>query len=106
MQACGRVGPAPAPIRAIRCPVQTTRKQHRGDLSRPSVDELTNVTGSVYSLVNVAAKRARQLNAFHARLGEGLLEYGGPGVTLRVGEKPLSAAPREGLLGVRATGGL
>lgn len=75
--------------------MQTTRKQARDGISRPPVEELTNVTGSTYSLVNVVAKRTRQLVAFHAQLGEGLLEYSGPVVTPRVGEKPLSTALRE-----------
>ena len=68
-----------------------------------------HVTGSAYSLVNVAAKRARQLTAFHAGLGEGLLEYAGPVVTpLRKDELPLTTALREvheGLLEVSTPGG-
>ena len=42
-----------------------------------------------------AAKRARQINAYYAQLGEGLLEYVGPLVETRVQEKPLSIALRE-----------
>jgi DNA-directed RNA polymerase subunit omega len=89
--------------------VHTNRKQHRGDISRPPVDELTQVAGGQFQLVNVAAKRARQLTAFHAQLGEGLLAYIGPLVTPRAGEKPLSTALREvhwGLLEVSTPGAL
>ena len=45
--------------------------------------------------VIMAAKRARQINAYYAQLGEGLLEYVGPLVETRVQEKPLSIALRE-----------
>ena len=43
----------------------------------------------------MASKRARQINAYYAQLGEGLLEYVGPLVETRVQEKPLSIALRE-----------
>ena len=43
----------------------------------------------------MAAKRARQINAYYSQLGEGLLEYVGPLVETRVQEKPLSIALRE-----------
>lgn len=72
-----------------------TRNDQRGDISRPPVDELTGIAGSRYQVVNVAAKRARQLIVFQAQLGEGLLEYTGPLVTPRASEKPLSTALRE-----------
>jgi DNA-directed RNA polymerase subunit omega len=50
---------------------------------------------SKYGLVIMASKRARQINAYYAQLGEGLLEYVGPLVETRVQEKPLSIALRE-----------
>ena len=43
----------------------------------------------------MASKRARQINAYYAQLGEGLLEYVGPLVETQVQEKPLSIALRE-----------
>ena len=43
----------------------------------------------------MAAKRARQINAYYSQLGEGLLEYVGPLVETRSQEKPLSIALRE-----------
>jgi DNA-directed RNA polymerase subunit omega len=56
----------------------------------------------------MAARRARQINAYYSQLGEGLLEYVGPLVETRVQEKPLSIALREvrdGLLSVEPTEG-
>ena len=66
------------------------------------------VVDSKYQLVIMAAKRARQINAYYSQLGEGLLEYVGPLVETRVQEKPLSIALREvqeGLLSVERTEG-
>jgi len=61
----------------------------------PPIDDLLDVVDSKYRLVIMAAKRARQINAYYAQLGEGLLEYVGPLVETRVQEKPLSIALRE-----------
>jgi DNA-directed RNA polymerase subunit omega len=61
----------------------------------PPIDDLLNVVDSKYQLVIMAAKRARQINAYYSQLGEGLLEYVGPLVETRVQEKPLSIALRE-----------
>jgi DNA-directed RNA polymerase omega subunit len=72
----------------------THRRDPRG-ITHPSVDDLTAVTGSQYQLVNVAARRARQITAFHGMLDEGLLRYNGPMVKPRHGEKPLTTALRE-----------
>jgi DNA-directed RNA polymerase subunit omega len=72
----------------------------------PPIDELLDVVDSKYGLVIMASKRARQINAYYAQLGEGLLEYVGPLVETRVQEKPLSIALREiseGLLHAEAT---
>jgi DNA-directed RNA polymerase subunit omega len=74
----------------------------------PPIDDLLDVVDSKYQLVIMAAKRARQINAYYSQLGEGLLEYVGPLVETRVQEKPLSIAlreAREGLLKVEATEG-
>ncbi len=109
MPSRSRVGPPPAAIHAVPCSGATSRKQRQGDISRPSVDELTAVTGGPYGLVNVAAKRARQLTAYQGQLGEGLLAYAGPVVTPRIGEKPLFIALREvneGLLEIDTAGHL
>jgi len=61
----------------------------------PSVDELLEHVDSKYRLVLVAAKRARQINAYYSQLGEGLLENVGPLVDTAPQEKPLSIAMRE-----------
>ena len=61
----------------------------------PPIDELLEVVDSKYRLVIMAAKRARQINAYYSQLGEGLLEYVGPLVETRSLEKPLSISLRE-----------
>jgi DNA-directed RNA polymerase subunit omega len=62
----------------------------------PPIDDLLEVVDSKYGLVIMASKRARQINAYYAQLGEGLLEYVGPLVETRnPQEKPLSIALRE-----------
>jgi DNA-directed RNA polymerase subunit omega len=61
----------------------------------PPIDELLQRTQSKYALVIIAAKRARQINAYYSQLGEGLLEYVGPLVETAPQEKPLSIALRE-----------
>jgi DNA-directed RNA polymerase subunit omega len=74
----------------------------------PPIDDLLKVVDSKYQLVIMAARRARQINAYYSQLGEGLLEYVGPLVETRVQEKPLSIALREvrdGLLSVERTEG-
>ena len=64
-------------------------------ITNPPIDELLDIVDSKYSLVIMAAKRARQINAYYSQLGEGLLEYVGPLVETHVQEKPLSVALRE-----------
>jgi DNA-directed RNA polymerase subunit omega len=61
----------------------------------PPIDDLLEIVDSKYQIVIMAAKRARQINAYYSQLGEGLLEYVGPLVETRVQEKPLSIALRE-----------
>jgi DNA-directed RNA polymerase subunit omega len=64
-------------------------------ITNPPIDELLDRTQSKYALVIIAAKRARQINAYYSQLGEGLLEYVGPLVDTAPQEKPLSIALRE-----------
>ena len=64
-------------------------------ITNPPIDDLLKIVDSKYSLVIMGAKRARQINAYYAQLGEGLLEYVGPLVETQVQEKPLSIALRE-----------
>ena len=61
----------------------------------PPIDDLLSIVDSKYQLVIMAAKRARQINAYYSQLGEGLLEYVGPLVEPLSKEKPLSIALRE-----------
>ena len=62
---------------------------------KPRLDNLLDKVDSHYACVLVAAKRARQINAYYSQLGEGLLEYVGPLVETQPQEKPLSIALRE-----------
>ncbi len=64
-------------------------------ITNPPIDEMLEKVDSKYGLVLYSAKRARQINAYYAQLGEGLLEYVGPLVPTHVQEKPLSIAMRE-----------
>jgi DNA-directed RNA polymerase subunit omega len=64
-------------------------------ITNPPIDELLDRTQSKYALVIVAAKRARQINAYYSQIGEGLLEYVGPLVDTAPQEKALSIALRE-----------
>ena len=73
----------------------TQAHQAADGIISPPIDELLEVTDSKYRLVIMAAKRARQINAYYAQLGEGLLEYVGPLVETRSQEKPLSISLRE-----------
>ncbi len=63
----------------------------------PRIEDLLKVTGSKYTLVSVAAKRSRQINAYFSQLGEGVSEYTPPQVPLNPerAPKPLSIALQE-----------
>jgi len=63
-------------------------------ITNPPIDELLEKSGSKYSLVLYAAKRARQINAYYSQLGEGLLEYVGPLVETHVRKTSLNRATR------------
>ena len=73
----------------------TQAHQAADGIINPPIDELLGVVDSKYRLVIMAAKRARQINAYYSQLGEGLLEYVGPLVDSQVHEKPMSIALRE-----------
>jgi DNA-directed RNA polymerase subunit omega len=62
----------------------------------PKIDDLLDKVDSKYSLVTLAAKRAREINSYYSQLGEGRGEYVPPLVEeggLR--NKPLSIALQE-----------
>ncbi|GAC1418216.1 MAG: DNA-directed RNA polymerase subunit omega [Actinomycetota bacterium] len=61
----------------------------------PRIDDLLNQVDSKYTLVIMAAKRARQINSYYAQLGEGIGEYVPPLINTDPGRKPLSIALEE-----------
>jgi DNA-directed RNA polymerase subunit omega len=60
----------------------------------PPVEELLGRVDSKFTLVALAAKRARQINSYFSQLGEGLGAIVPPQVT-SVSRKPLSIAFEE-----------
>jgi len=65
----------------------------------PKIDELQAQVDSKYTLVILAAKRARQINSYYTQLGEGIGEFVPPLVPSDPGRKPLSIALEEISLG-------
>jgi DNA-directed RNA polymerase subunit omega len=61
----------------------------------PRIDDLLSQVDSKYTLVIMAAKRARQINSYYAQLGEGIGEFVPPLVNTDPGRKPLSIALEE-----------
>jgi DNA-directed RNA polymerase subunit omega len=69
--------------------------QTHDTMMTPEVEGLLNRSGSKFRLVTLAAKRARQINAYYGQLGgEGLGAMVPPQVT-SVARKPLSIAFEE-----------
>jgi len=60
----------------------------------PKIDDLQERVDSRYTLVILAAKRAREINAYYSQLGEGRGEYVPPLVE-SMGSKPLAIALQE-----------
>lgn len=62
----------------------------------PKIEDLSETTDSRYTLVILAAKRARQINSYYSQLGEGIREFVPPQIS-RLGEnaKALSIALEE-----------
>jgi DNA-directed RNA polymerase subunit omega len=58
------------------------------------IDDLVDKVDSTYTLVHLAAKRAREINAYYAQLGEGLGQFVPPLVSTE-SNKPLSIALEE-----------
>jgi DNA-directed RNA polymerase subunit omega len=65
----------------------------------PKIDDLQAQVDSKYTLVILAAKRARQINSYYTQLGEGIGEFVPPLVPSDPGRKPLSIALEEISLG-------
>jgi len=61
----------------------------------PKIDDLLSQVDAKYTLVVMAAKRARQINSYYTQLGEGLGEFVPPLVPSDPGRKPLSIALEE-----------
>jgi DNA-directed RNA polymerase subunit omega len=62
----------------------------------PNIDDLMERVDSKYSLVTLAAKRAREINSYYSQLGEGRGEFVPPLVeTGGLRNKPLSIALEE-----------
>jgi DNA-directed RNA polymerase subunit omega len=62
----------------------------------PKIDDLTDKVDSRYTLVIVAAKRAREINSYYSQLGEGRGEFVPPLVeTGDLRSKPLAIALQE-----------
>lgn len=62
----------------------------------PSIDELLSKVDNKYSLVILAARRAREINSYYSQLGEGRGEFVPPLVeTGGLRTKPLSISLQE-----------
>jgi DNA-directed RNA polymerase subunit omega len=62
----------------------------------PKIDDLLRVVDSKYTLVILAAKRAREINSYYGQLGEGRGEFVPPLIeTGGLRNKPLSIALQE-----------
>ena len=61
----------------------------------PKIDQLLEHADSRYTLVILAAKRAREINSYYSQLGEGRGEYVPPLVEGGLGSKPLAIALQE-----------
>ena len=68
--------------------------ERRASLMEPRMEELLDRVGSKFTLVTLAAKRAREINDYYNQLGEGLGKIVPPQVT-SVSRKPLTISLEE-----------
>ena len=68
--------------------------QRRASMIDPAIEELLDRVDSKFTLVTVAARRARQINSYFNQLGDGLGAMVPPQVA-SVSRKPLSIALEE-----------
>jgi DNA-directed RNA polymerase subunit omega len=61
----------------------------------PKIDDLLSQVDSKFTLVILAAKRAREINSYYNQLGEGRAEFVPPLVETGLRNKPLSIALEE-----------
>ena len=64
-------------------------------MMEPKIDDLLAQVDSKYTLVILAAKRAREINSYYNQLGEGRAEFVPPLVESGLRSKPLSIALEE-----------
>ena len=70
-------------------------KETGNPMIEPKIDELLSHVDSRYTLVILAAKRAREINSYYSQLGEGRGEYVPPLVEGGLDSKPLAIALEE-----------
>ena len=68
--------------------------ERRASLMEPRMEHLLEEVGSKFTLVTLAAKRAREINDYYNQLGEGLGKIVPPQVT-SVSRKPLTISMEE-----------
>jgi DNA-directed RNA polymerase subunit omega len=68
--------------------------ERRASLMEPRMERLLDQVGSKFTLVTLAAKRAREINDYYNQLGEGLGKLVPPQVT-SVSRKPLTISMEE-----------
>ena len=68
--------------------------ERRASLMEPRIEHLLDEVDSKFTLVTLAAKRAREINDYYNQLGEGLGKIVPPQVT-SVSRKPLTIAIEE-----------
>jgi DNA-directed RNA polymerase subunit omega len=68
--------------------------ERRASLMEPRMENLLDEVGSKFTLVTLAAKRAREINDYYNQLGEGLGKIVPPQVT-SVSRKPLTISMEE-----------
>ncbi len=68
--------------------------ERRPSLMEPRIEDLTEKVDSKFTLITLAARRARQINSYFNRLGEGLGTIVPPQVNA-ISRKPLSISLQE-----------
>ncbi len=64
-------------------------------ITYPPIDELLERADSKYALVILAAKRARQINAYRQQLESNMIQFVGPVVPVEADDKALAISLRE-----------
>lgn len=64
-------------------------------ITYPPIDELLERADSKYALVILAAKRARQINAYRIQLESNMIQFVGPVVPIEADDKSLAISLRE-----------